>query len=431
MRGFKRILMGCLLATVATAMPAWATGLTAFHDADVAVAWFDLLYDAIQTERLSPPVASRLIGYQGVALYESLVPGMYGRRQLTGQLNGLDGSGPRWVPGAHWPSVANAAMARMMRATFASASAPTLAAIDALEQEIEGRFARVPARFKALSVTHGRETADRILAWAATDGFATVNNCPYTPPVGEGLWEPTPPLSRPALQPCWGDLRPFVLTSGSECSPPPPPAFSTEIGSAFRAEAQEVYDVTTQMTDGQEAIALFWSDDPGNTGTPPGHWTSIVGQVAASRRFSLARAAEAYARVGLAVADAFIASWDAKYTHNLLRPVTYINDVIDPAWSPLLSTPPFPEYTSGHSTQSAAAAFQLTDMLGRLAFVDDTHEARGLRPRFFRSFGVAAREAAVSRLYGGIHYRAAIEKGLEQGECIGRAIRRRVQFSRN
>jgi hypothetical protein len=177
-----------------------------------------------------------------------------------------------------------------------------------------------------------------------------------------------------------------------------------------------------RLTREQEAVARFWSDDPGLTPSPSGHSISILTQVAGMLDVSLARAAEAYAKVGIAVADAFIACWNTKYRDNLLRPVTYIRDLIDPAWTPLLVTPPFPEYTSGHSVQSGAAAQVLADLFGDLAFVDRTHERRGLPARSFRSFHEAAEEAAVSRLYGGIHFRAAIERGLEQGRCIGRHV---------
>jgi hypothetical protein len=149
-------------------------------------------------------------------------------------------------------------------------------------------------------------------------------------------------------------------------------------------------------------------------------------------------AIEAYARVGIAVADAFICCWEMKYTYGYLRPITYIHDAAglnDPAWNTApgigggnIATPPFPEYTSGHSTQSGAAAFVLTDLLGNVEFVDDTHADLGLASRRFSSFAEAAQEAAISRLYGGIHYRAAIERGVDQGVCVGDVILDEVSF---
>ena len=177
------------------------------------------------------------------------------------------------------------------------------------------------------------------------------------------------------------------------------------------------------LTDEQRAIALFWADDLGATATPPGHSISLTTQVLSQLAARLDIAAETYAKVGIAVADAFIRCWDTKYRYNLLRPVTYIQRLIDADWLPLLVTPPFPEYTSGHSAQSGAAAEVLTDLFGPdFAFVDHTHDSRGLPARAFRSFFQAADEAAISRLYGGIHFRPAIERGLDQGRCVGRAV---------
>jgi hypothetical protein len=400
-------------------------------DAGVAVSWFDLLYDLIRDARLSPPVASRTIGYAGVTLYEAVVPGMPFHRSLAGQLNELVEM-PEVARGQahHWPTVANAALSSILRSLSAGAPADLRARIDALEAEVGAGFAgAAPQRTLEKSVGRGRAVAEAVAEWAAGDGYAELNDCPYTPPSGEGLWEPTLPAFAPALQPCWGRMRPFVLADGSSCAPPPPPAFSTEPGSAFYAEGLEVYESGTSLTPEQEAIARFWADNPGQTGTPPGHWIAIVGQIAAADRLSLATAAEAYARVGLAVADAFISCWNTKYAHNLLRPITYVQEVFDAAWQPLLSTPPFPEYTSGHSVQSGAAATVLTDLLGARPFTDDTHA--GLFPaRSFDSFEEAATEAAISRLYGGIHFRSAIAVGVEQGECVGGTILRRVQFRR-
>jgi hypothetical protein len=202
-------------------------------------------------------------------------------------------------------------------------------------------------------------------------------------------------------------------------------------GSAFAIEAQEVYDVTSNLTQEQMDIATFWADG-GGTLTPPGHWVSVANQVMVQEGSDLATAAEAFAKVGIAVADAFIACWEIKFTYNLLRPVTYIQDpagpINDPGWTSFIGTPPFPEFTSGHSTQSGAATALLEDVFGDVTFTDHTHDGAGLAPRTFDTFEDAAFEAAISRLYGGIHYRAAIERGIEQGECIARTILREVEF---
>jgi hypothetical protein len=253
------------------------------------------------------------------------------------------------------------------------------------------------------SVVHGQAVAGAILAWASSDGYAAVNHCPYTPPPVAGALEPTPPMFIPTpLQPCWGQLRPMVLASGAECAPPGPPEFSPDSGSEFHAAALEVYQTGLALTAEQQTIAEYWADGAGVTGTPPGHWIAIVGQLARSDGLSLAAAAEAYARVGIAVTDAFIQCWYTKYLSNLQRPVTYIQDHIDGTWLPYIVTPPFPTYTSGHSTQSGAVAAVLTAMFGSRTFTDTTHADHHLmppqEPRTFSSFDEAAEETAVSRL---------------------------------
>jgi hypothetical protein len=316
---------------------------------------------------------------------------------------------------------------------YANGSSGTKLAIATMKAELGKRLAAKRQRVVVeRSLAYGTQVADAVLAWAATDGFASHDNCAFTPPVGPGLWEPTPPAFQPnPLQPCWGQLRPFVLASGNDCAPPPPHPFSTDPNSLLFGEAQEVYTTVNGLTPEQAEIARFWADGAG-TGTPPGHWILLTGQLLADQERSLDVAAEAYARVGMAVADAFIECWFVKYQYNLLRPVTFIQDNIDAAWRPLITTPPFPEYTSGHSTQSGAASTVLTDLFGVTAFTDETHSVHnpelGLAPRSFASLDQAAGEAAVSRLYGGIHYRRANEQGLASGQCVGQAIVEQIRF---
>lgn len=238
------------------------------------------------------------------------------------------------------------------------------------------------------------------------------------------MWEPTPPGFLPALQPFWGENRPYAIAARNICDPGPPPAFSTDGSSDFYTEAVETYEAVNNLTQGQETIALFWADDPGVTSTPPGHSVSILTQLLEQQGAMLDTAAEAYAKLGMAVSDGFVSCWHSKYRYTLLRPITYINRYIDADWGhPLpVETPPFPEYPSGHLVQSGAAAQVLTDLFGNVAFTDHTHDDRGFAPRSFNSFSAFADEAAISRLYGGIHFRSAIELGLGQGRCVGQQV---------
>ena len=363
------------------------------------------------------------------------MPGTRHHRSLVGQLHRLTAvPQPAAALPSHWPTVANAALARTIRGIFTSLQPESVEAITAVEQRFAALFhAEVEAPTYQRSVEHGQRVAKAILAWAATDGFADVNHCSSYKVDHEdpAAWKPTPPNFLPPEQPCWGQLLPMVLVSSTECAPPGPPAFSTDPASAFYAAALEVYQVSQTLTAEQQTIAQYWSDFPGATGTSSGHWMAIVSQIARNDGLSLAAAAEAYAKLGITVADAFIVIFHAKYQDNLVRPVTYIQDNIDDTWLPyLVVTPPNPAYPSGHSTQSRAAATVLTDLFGDKAFIDTTHLEHDLRPpqqpRVFRSFTKAA--AAISRLYGGIHYAFDNNDGRAAGQCVGQAINDRVRF---
>jgi membrane-associated phospholipid phosphatase len=215
-----------------------------------------------------------------------------------------------------------------------------------------------------------------------------------------------------------------VLKSAGACPAPLPPAYSEAPDSELYKQAAEVHRVSTQITQEQRQFALYWSDDPLKTPTPAGHWAFIANDLLKLRKANLANAAETFARLNMAMADAFVASWHTKYTVNLLRPVSYIQLTIDSNWVPtLMHTPPFPEYPSGHSVQSSAAAAVLGSSFGETAsFVDNTHNDRGWGPRTFKSFKSAADEAALSRLYAGIHYRAAVVGGQTQGACVAQKV---------
>jgi len=391
------------------------------YSAEVATEWFVLVNTLIDNESFTPPRASRLLGYGGVALYEGVVSGMPEYQSLVGQLNDLDLLPKATDPPYHWPAVANAALATVFRGMFEGTTGATQDALDDLEADNTGQFEEdgVDDDVLARSIAYGQSIGLAVLEWSRRDGYATLHDCAGYAPSGElGKWEPTPPANAPALEPCWGDLRAFVLDNGGVCDPGPPPVFSTDPLSAFWIEAQEVFDVASNLTAEQLEIAQFWADGA-STLTPPGHSISIATQVLGMEDASLALAAETYAKVGMAVADAFIGCWWSKFEYDLIRPISCIRDEIDPAWLSPIGTPPFPEYTSGHSTQGGAASEVLTDLFGDdYAFTDHTHDATS-PSRSFDSFYEAADEAAISRLYGGIHFRTAIELGVEQGRCIG------------
>lgn len=408
----------------ATATPSQPS--TGAFDAQVATAWFDLAYRLVRDEKLAPPQAARLFGYAGVTLWEAVAPGAAGAASLAGQLNELDPL-PQPDPQAayYWPAVANSALATLFSTLQGGASGSTLRAIADLEKQFADQFrATIPPDVWQRSAAQGERIGLAIFDWAQADGFAYLNNCAYTAPSAPGLWEPTPPGLAAPLQPCWGQMRPFVLRERSdECQPSQAPVYSEATDSQFYLEAREVYQTVNKLTPEQQEIARFWSDDPGKSGTPPGHSLSVLTQIVQETNLPLDKAAEAYARLGIALADSFISCWQTKFAANIPRPITYIQKVIDPKWTSLLTTPPFPEYTSGHSVQASAAAAVLTALFREdYALVDFTNDAMGYAPRSFASFAAMADEAAISRLYGGIHYRSAIEAGQVQGRCIGERV---------
>ena len=441
----KALTLALLAAGSLAAMPGQAQSLNSStalaaakpasaYSSGVAYDWMYLDLQLIQqTPGFSPPVAARALGYLGLALYESVVPGMSGYQSLAGQLNELS-SLPWAQPDEplHWPTVANAALATMTRMMFSNASAENKARIDTLERGLPLKYTQdfdpnsVTPDISNRSETFGKLMAMAIMTWARTDGGHEAwgpirrSQANYVPPSGSGKWSATPPAFASALLPYWGQNRPMVLKTAADCPAPPPPAYSEETNSVYYKEGLEVYKISTAATQEQRQFALYWAVDAGKTPTPAGHWAYIANDLLKSRKASLATAAETFARLNLAMSDAFVAGWNTKYTLNLIRPVTYVQLGIDSNWTPsLMPTPPFPDYPSGHSVQSAAASRVLEQLFGAdTLFTDNTHNDRGWGPRNFKSFKAAADEAAVSRLYAGIHYRFSIEGGKPQGRCV-------------
>jgi membrane-associated phospholipid phosphatase len=408
------------------------------YSAAVATEWTSLALSLTQqTPGFSPPVAARAFGYLGLALYESIVPGMPGYTSLAGQLNELN-SLPVAQPDEplHWPTVANASMAMMTRMMFSNATAENKGRIDQLERSLPLKYGQdfdpntYTPEIINRSDSFGKLMAMAIMTWARTDGGHEAwgplrrNRANYVPPSGAGRWTATPPAFAKPLLPYWGENRPFVLKSVKDCPAPPPPEYSEDANSVFYKNAQEVYNISNAATQEQRQFALYWADDPAKTPTPAGHWLFIANDLLKTRKASLADAAQTLARLNIAMSDAFTAGWATKYALNVLRPVTYVQGSFNSNWVPsLMTTPPFPEYPSGHSVQSSAAAGVLNQIFGAsTAFTDNTHNDRGWGPRTFTSFNAAANEAALSRLYAGIHFRFGVEGGQVQGKCVAQKV---------
>lgn len=286
------------------------------------------------------------------------------------------------------------------------------------------------------NVKYAVAVADQVLNYAKSDGYGKLSTFTrYTPLKGEAYWYPTPPVFMAAVEPNWETVRPFFLESAKQFSPPPPTPFSRDSVSSFFQQTLEVYETGKNLSEEQRLIASFWDCNPfavrfsGHMAiglkkiSPGGHWMGIAGISCEKAGLPLDSAILVHTVLAMTLHDAFISCWEEKFKSNRIRPETMINRHIDPDWRPLLQTPPFPEYTSGHSVVSSSAAVVLTHFFGdNFSFVDDTELYFGLPERSFNSFVEASEEAAISRLYGGIHFRDACEKGVEQGRKVGQHV---------
>ncbi len=387
--------------------------------------------DVMVHDIFSPPQAARGYAYSAIAAYEAVAAGNDAYRSLAGQLHALDTSP---IPDDDKQYVFEVAAVHALL-NVAQALVFSEDRIGDFHEAMHDRISRmgIPADVLKRSKAFGDDVAAHILAWAESDNYRETRTFPkYTVEDAPGRWIPTPPAYIDGIEPHWNKIRPFVLASADQFVPPPPTPFSMEEGSQFFEEAVEVYEVGNNLTPEQAEIAAFWDCNPYvmNTRghvmfatkkiTPGGHWIGITAIASRVADAGMMRAAEAYALTSIAISDAFISSWDEKYRSSLVRPETVINRHIDEDWIPLLQTPPFPEYTSGHSVISTAGAIALTEVFGDdFAFSDTTEVEYGLPVREFTSFKQASAEAAISRLYGGIHYRPAVEDGVDQGQAVG------------
>ncbi len=439
---FRLSTCGLLLAVLCLSLTGCRQAASEYRTAEPDPEWLHAsvvkLTEVMMHDIFSPPQASRAYAYASVAAYEALAAGHPGYRSLSGQLNGLHAVPPPDTSQAHYLPLSSVHAFLIVAREMVYSEGR----VQAFHEEMLTRVRELglPEAVYERSLAYGDEVAQHVLSWAAADGYRQARSAPhYTVTDEPGRWQPTPPAYMSALAPNWNTLRPFVLDAAGQFKPSRPVPFSLEKGSAFYRQVHEVYEVGRELTDEERAIASFWDCNPyamhvrGHAMfatkqiTPGGHWMLITTIAARKTDAGLIGAAEAYARIAVALADGFISAWDEKYRSALVRPETVINRPLDPAWRPLLQTPPFPEYPSAHSVISASAATALTDLFGKgFAFRDTTEVAYGLPVRSFDSFMDAAEEAAISRLYGGIHYPMAVENGYTQGLKVGRLVVERL-----
>jgi hypothetical protein len=406
----------------------------------------DKIVDIMVEDIFSPPVASRIMVYPNIAAYEIIAQQNENYISLNGQIKDL-----KPVPKST-SSFINYQLSALI--AHIEVSKTLVYSKDILERYSDSLYtiwsSKNEIEFLA-SKQYALLVASQIIDWKDLDGFKEIRRMPkFEVDTNEpSRWQKTPPSYIDGIEPHWNKIRPFVLDSASQFKPIPPPPFSMEETSLFYKQAKEIYDISNEITklgdDSEEIkIAQFWDCNPFVTVTrghlmfsvkkisPGAHWIGICKIACQKTNADFDKTVFAYTKTSIAIADAFISCWDEKYRSNLIRPVSVINTYMDENWMPILQTPPFPEYSSGHSVISGAASEVLTSIFGNNFEFDDTIEVKfGLPIRHFESFNTAADEAAKSRMYGGIHYRAAVEEGIKQGRDLGAHVVNNLKMTKN
>ncbi len=387
------------------------------------------LTDVIVHDIVNPPVASRMYVYSNIAFYEAL---RITDQHYTSLLPDLKGfitlKSPDTTVQRDYHLSAMIAFMKVAEALVFSKDS-----IRAGRELLLDHFDHLDKKVYNNSIQWGEEVASVILDRASKDKYKLTRGMPKFSVLKEiGIWQQTPPDYEEAVEPNWRLIQPLLMDSASQFKPVRPPAYDLNPSSQYYKEVKEVLDLSNQLTEEQKLIARFWDDNPfvsehkghltyGNKKmTPVGHWMGITGLLCKQTQKTPLEVARTYALTAAAIFDGFIATWEEKYTSKTVRPVTVIREHFDSEWNPLLQTPPFPEYTSGHSVISAAAATVLTTVIGNQFSFRDTTELKYLGlERNFPSLEAASDEVSMSRVYGGIHYRSAVMNGQKQGQQIG------------
>ena len=408
-----------------------------YKDARVAGQCLQVLTDVMIRDITSPLVASRDYAYSMIAFYEAARYADSNYRSYGGQLNGLTLlPTPDRMLLYDWQIAGTTAF---YKTAYAFVFSKDIFQTDWKTLQTKLKKSKVSKEVYNRSVAFGEQVAAHIIAWSKTDNYIHTRTLQrFTPSKEPGTWQQTAPDYMEAVEPYWNQIRPMVLEKPDAIAIPAPAAYKSE---KFMAACKEVFDTRQQLTNDQNWIANFWDCNPFATRTvghlmysikklsPGGHWMGIAGVAVNKAKQPLVPALATYSLVSIALFDAFIACWDVKYKTNYIRPVTAIQQLMAPSWDPVLQTPPFPEYPSGHSVISMASAAVLTSVYGEaFAYTDNTEKPYGVDNRSYSSFYAAASEAAISRLYGGIHFREAIENGSALGKKIGDYVVQKINL---
>lgn len=413
-----------------------------FNDAIIYAKTVKELNNVVMENNFPPIIASRNYVYANIAAYEVMVIGDKRFQSLAGQLKGLEPLPAQDTTQVDFQYTSLLAFCKVGQAvTFPEGSMKTyVGRLDSM-----ALANGMKAAMKQASSRLADSVANHILRWSKKDNYAQTRTAEkYNITSEEGRWVPTPPAYAQALEPHWREIRTMVMDSASQFVPPLPPAFDIRNkNSKYYSEVMAVKNAGDSLTDEQKHIAEFW-DDLGTRMnveghvmfvtkkfSPPGHWMNIVGIAAEKAKLDFSTTVYAYTKTAIAIFDAFIQCWDEKFRSNTIRPESVINKYIDQEWRPYLQTPPFPEYTCGHSTVSAAAAEALTDVFGdNFAYTDTSELEFGIKNRSFKSFREAAIENNWARFYGGIHFHNSCLVSTEYGKKVGSLVNDRLKMKR-
>src|SRR6266487_4424807 len=411
---------------------------TKTFSAEVAQKWQDLqvIFLRVSGKTLLEPGNNpygrnghRWFAYCGIALYESVVPGMPAYQSLHGQLTDMPEM-PVTEPGKayHWPTCANAALAYMTKHFFTSAD--KIASANALENDLNAIYqSEVNAETFQRSKDFGNTVAERIFKWSETDGYNHAND-PYTPSGGTGSWTNTAPNPTGIGDPYWGNNRLLVQGSTDGTASPLPPPYSEDPNSDYYKMVKEVYDVSKALAPEQKATALYFRDNPGwPTGT---HFMTVFNEIMHDEDPQLDFYALAQAKTGIALVESMINCWKIKYQLLQDRPTRYIRKMWDPNWNSLISIPAFPDFPDGHTQNGGAFAAVMTSLFGAsYHFTIHTYDYLGMAPRTYNSFNEMAEDIGRARVYGGIHYTYSCVEGRKQGERIATNVLNMLKFKKD
>ncbi len=397
------------------------------------------LNDIVLENNFPPMIAARNYAYATIAAYECMVAGDSSLETLAGRIKHMPPM-PKPANGktVDYPLAGLLSFVKVGNAvTF-----PEGSMMNYYEKLLKmADSLNVPRGVLKETITFSDSITAAILKWSKGDNYAATRGAPrYAVNDSLGRWVPTPPMYASGLEPHWMTIRPFALDSASQCMPGRPPFFTLEKNSVYYKSLIEVKQTVDSLTEEQKHIADFWDDNPFKMNvsghvmfatkkfSPPGHWMNIVGIAAHKANADFKTTVTAYALTSIALFDGFISCWDEKYRSNYVRPETVINEKISGDWHPYIQTPPFPSYTSGHSTISAAAAEVMTSIFGdKITFTDTSLLEFGIANREFKSFRAAAQEASISRLYGGIHYKFDLDSGNAMGKRVGAIVLKKLR----